>query len=478
MLSALSHSAMKQQLCVILFFLSGIAWGTEVPDVFSDHMIVQRESLIPVWGRADDGTKITVTFAGEAREAVAKNGVWRVEFPAMSANKVPQVLKIVGSDGFENVCSNVLVGDVWLAAGQSNMALTLENCKSGAAVIPSVDNPMIRLFTVSKALASKPGLLGTTWYEANPASASSQSAVGYFFVDTLQRELDIPVGLIHCAYGGTPTETWCSPDVLSASFPRWEAYEKALRNKPKKFKKVKTSSFLYEHMLKTVLPFSVKGFIWYQGEANTSRSEEQRKLFPAMVADWRQSWGNDELPFYFVQLARFEQADWHEFRNAQREIAAALPHSYLAVTIDLSREWFPDNHPIHPATKQPIGQRLAGAALANVYGQDIVYSGPMIEAMQVNGAQAVLSFEHLGGGLTTKDGKPPRGFYLSDDGENFVEASAVITGETVTLSASSISAPVAVRYGAEKDMGMAELDVNLANAEGLPASPFTLMSHQ
>ncbi len=471
-----SAIATIEQLCLILFLSSGMAWGTEVPDVFSENMVLQRDSVIPVWGRAKDGTTIHVSFAEEKREAMAKDGKWQVEFPPMEASREPKVIKVEASDGYRRTIKNVLIGDVWLAAGQSNMAMPLEKCMSGNGVIPNTKNNMIRLFTVSPQLEIKDGPIGTEWHEATPKSAARQSAVGYFFINELQREVDVPVGLILCAKGGTPTETWCSPTVLSEGYPRWERYSNALKRKPKKVKKSKTSSFLYERMLTTVLSYPIKGFIWYQGEANVLRAEEQKRLLPAMVADWRQSWGSDELPFYFVQLARFEQADWHEFRDAQRQISGKIPNSHLVVTIDLSREWFPDNHPIHPATKKPIGQRLALAALANVYGKPIVYSGPMIEAIRVEEGKAILSFKHVGGGLTTNDGKPLRGFYMSDDGEVFVEANAAITGDTVTLVNSNLHRPVAVRYGAEVDMGIDGLDVNFANVAGLPASPFTIFN--
>ena len=223
------------------------------------------------------------------------------------------------------------------------------------------------------------------------------------------------------------------------------------------------------------MPFAVKGFIWYQGEGNASRAKEQQKLFPAMVDDWRKSWGNEELPFYFVQLARYERANWHEFRDAQREIAEGLPNSYLAVTIDLSKDWDQDNHPIHPTTKKPIGHRLALAALANVYGKDIVYSGPMIKGMTVESGKAILSFEHIGGGLKTLDDKRLRGFYISSDGENFVEAVAEIKGNTVVVLDERVKNPVAVRYGAEDDLGKEGININLGNVERMPASPFTIV---
>ena len=464
---------MRLLMLIFAFIVFENAKAVEMPDVFSDHMILQREATIPVWGSAENGTKISVSFAGITKTTTAKDGVWRVQFAPMEANKIPQTMTVSATDGFEKEFKNILIGDVWFASGQSNMEMHLGGTKAGKKAIAASENPMVRLFKVPHILEEKDWPVGTTWYEANPQSTPSRSAVGYFFINELQQELDIPVGLLDCSYGGTVTETWCSPEVLSAGYPVWEAFEPMAIKDPN-WNKRNTSSYLYNRMIKSVMPFPVKGFIWYQGEANAERAEEQKKLFPAMVNDWRKSWGDETLPFYFVQVARYERANWHEFRNAQREIAETLPHSYLAVTIDLSKDWYQDNHPIHPATKKPIGHRLALAALANVYGKDIVYSGPMVKEMTVKSGKAILSFEHIGGGLKTLDDKRLRGFYISADGENFVEAVAEIKKNTVVVSDKRVKKPIAVRYAAEDDLGIEGIHVNLGNTDGLPASPFTI----
>ena len=464
---------MRLLMLIFAFIVFENAKAVEMPDVFSDHMILQREATIPVWGSAENGTKISVSFAGITKTTTAKDGVWRVQFAPMEANKIPQTMTVSATDGFEKEFKNILIGDVWFASGQSNMEMHLGGTKAGKKAIAASENPMVRLFKVPHILEEKDWPVGTTWYEANPQSTPSRSAVGYFFINELQQELDIPVGLLDCSYGGTVTETWCSPEVLSAGYPVWEAFEPMAIKDPN-WNKRNTSSYLYNSMIKSVMPFPVKGFIWYQGEANAERAEEQKKLFPAMVNDWRKSWGDETLPFYFVQVARYERANWHAFRNAQREIAETLPYSYLAVTIDLSKDWYQDNHPIHPATKKPIGHRLALAALANVYGKDIVYSGPMVKEMTVSSKKAILSFEHIGGGLITLDDKRLRGFYISADGEHFVEAVAEIKKNTVVVSDKRVKKPIAVRYAAEDDLGIEGIHVNLGNTDGLPASPFTI----
>ena len=300
------------------------------------------------------------------------------------------------------------------------------------------------------------------------------SAVAYFFAQEIQQTQGIPVGLINCSYGGTVTETWCSPKTLAAGYPVWEAYEAKAKQNPK-YARRNTSSRLYNRMLKTVMPFPVKGFLWYQGEGNAGRAEEQKKLFPEMVKDWRQSWGNPKLPFYLVQLARFEPATWHAFRLAQLDVWQNTPDSYLAVTIDLSKDWKKDNHPIHPSTKAPIGHRLALAARAKVYGEsELVYSGPIVRDIRIEKGKARLSFDHFGSGLAALDGKALRGFAVSGDGKQFVPGAAKIVGNVVLVSSPNITSPIAVRYGAELDMAKGKLDINLGNREKLPASPFTV----
>jgi len=445
-----------------------------VPDIFSDNMILQRNAPIGVWGKADDGTVVTVTFAGHNFESTTTDGKWRVVLPPMKANKVPQTMRIESTNNPAIQFANIVIGDVWLASGQSNMEMGLSQVKGGMAAVAASKNPMLRLFKVPKCLENTVAPVGTTWHASNPNSSHGQTAVGWFFASELQKETDIPIGLLNCSYGGTVTETWCSPEVLAQGWPIWDAYEKQAVKNPQWHRR-NTSSDLYNRMLKTVMGFPVKGFIWYQGEANAGRAEEQKKLFPAMVADWRNSWGNGELPFYIVQLARYEAANWHAFRCAQLDVWKNTPNSYMAVTIDLSKDWNADNHPIHPTTKAPIGHRLALAARANVYGEAaLVYSGPIIRSMQVKNGAAVLSFDHIGSGLVASDGQPLRGFYLSADGETFVAAVAQIKGDTVVVQSANVREPVAVRYGAEADIGQESLDVNLANKEMLPASPFTV----
>jgi sialate O-acetylesterase len=472
---------MKQWIAGWILFSATIgSHGAEatvvLPDVFSSGMVLQRDVPVPIWGQAPDGTTVAVTFKDLDFTSMASNGSWKIVMPAMDASAKASTITVSGSDGFRKELTDILIGDVWLASGQSNMEMQLRGAKTGDAAIAASANPLLRFFTVSKKLEVVDGPLGETWKASGPKTSPSMSAVGYFFAQEIQQTQGIPVGLINCSYGGTVTETWCSPTTLAAGYPVWEAYEeKAIQNP--KYARRNTSSRLYHRMLKSVMPYPVKGFIWYQGEGNAGRAEEQKKLFPAMVKDWRKSWGNPTLPFYIVQLARFEPATWHAFRLAQLDVWQHTPHSYMAVTIDLSKDWKKDNHPIHPSTKAPIGHRLALAARANVYGESkLVYSGPIVRGIRIEKNNAILSFDHLGSGLAALDGKALRGFAVSADGKSFSPAVAKIAGQAVIVSSAKVRNPIAVRYGAEMDMAKGKLDINLGNREELPASPFTVQA--
>ncbi len=449
--------------------------GFFIPEVFSDNMVLQRDTPVPVWGWAEDGTIVTVSFHHYDLQATAREGEWRVILPPMPASSESRAMTVVANHQSAIVnrqFTNVLVGDVWLASGQSNMEMQLGAVKGGQEAVAASANPLLRIFTVSKKLETQEPPVGAAWKVSGPDSSGSMSAVAWFFAKEIQQTQGIPVGIINCSYGGTVTETWCSPEVMSQSWPDWECWSQQMRSNTNALVRNVNASYLYNRMLKTIMPFAVRGFLWYQGEGNAGRAEEQKRLLPAMIQDWRKRWGGELLPFYFVQLARYEAADWHEFRCAQLDVWTNTPNTFMAVTIDLSKE--PGNHPIHPATKSPIGHRLALAARANLYGEtNLVYSGPVIRSMKAENDKAIISFDCIGSGLVAADGKPLRGFYISADGKAFVPGTAEIVDSSVIVTSSNVRTPVAVRYGAEVDMGKENLDVNLANQEGLPASPFT-----
>jgi len=450
-------------------------------DLFSDHMVLQRDVEIPIWGLGKDGDQIMVEFGSETFKTLVKEGKWRVCLPPRPASKIAATLIISASDGFRRKISDIVVGDVWFASGQSNMAMPMQYTENSAAALRTAENSLLRLFSVNRSLEYGVPPIGQSWSLSAAESAADFSAVAWYFGQEIQKKQNVPIGLIDCSYSATVTETWCSPQVLKGDYPEWQKFESVILKSPINVWRNR-GSVLYNRMVKTVMPYPVKGLLWYQGEGNNLRAEEQLKLFPAMVEDWRRGWGNPRLPMFFVQLTRYEDGDRHAFRDVQRRIAMDMPDTYLAVTIDLSREWDPQNqpkgacnHPVHPLTKAPIGHRLALAARAKVYGEtDLVWSGPMVRDLRVEEDRAILSFDQIGSGLTSLDAQPLRGFYLSADGTAFSPAEARIETHQVVVYASSIPKPVAVRYGAEADMGKENLDVNLGNCEGLPASPFTI----
>lgn len=496
--------------CLILVATPALAAVAPNP-LFTDGAVLQRDMPVPVWGTADDGEKVTVKFRGQEKSTTAKEGRWSVTLDKLEAGG-PFELSIAGPNNQVTV-KDVLVGEVWVASGQSNMQWSVRLSADPEKTIASAPNPYIRLFTVPRIARPTPQTtVDTKWEPCDSKTIPEFSAVAYFFGLDLQKKLNVPVGLINTSYGGTPAEAWTSNETLAASpilkglvasrdaaiaaYPAAKAeYEKQLAEwekakaaaegegkeppeKPKAPADPSTSSHsaagLYNAMIHPLLPYAIRGAIWYQGESNAGRAWEYRTLFPTMIADWRRLWGQGDFPFLFVQLAPFmkithEPGDsaWAELRDAQRFTAISLTNTAMAVITDAG-----DEADIHPKAKQPVGQRLALAALALAYGQPVEYSGPDAATLEVRGDQAILRFKHLGGGLVGRgtDGKAAgelTGFTLAGGDQKFVNATAKIEGDTVVVTAPEVSHPVAVRYGwANFPLG------NLWNQACLPASPF------
>lgn len=474
--------------------------GLRPAGVFSDHMVLQRGGPVGVWGRAAPGSSVRVEIAGRTAEGSCDaRGRWRVELPELPAGGPYQlVLKArppdPAADAEVVTLRDVLVGEVWLCSGQSNMEWPVRRAMNAEQEIAAADHPRIRLFKVRKVVSRTP-LEDTTggwrdrtwrWVRCSPESVPEFSAVGYFFGRELQAALDVPVGLIQAAWGGTPAEAWTSRETMEAhgefapilerwqqvdrAFARWrEAAAKAReagkkppappRRRPDHPHRV---SGLYNGMIAPLLGFSIRGVIWYQGESNASRARQYLDLFPAMIRDWRRSFGREELPFLFVQLANFrvrgQPESWAELREAQRR-ALELPATGMAVTIDIG-----DPGDIHPRNKQEVGRRLALLARARVHGEDVVCSGPSFESVERVGRTLRLAFDQE---LRTADGGPPRGFEIAGPDGRFVPARARLEGRTVVLEAEAVAAPAAARY-AWTDAP----SCNLVNTAGLPASPF------
>ena len=474
--------------------------------LFCDHAVLQQGLPVPIWGTADAGESVSVSLAGQRAFAKAgPDGRWSVKLLEMKAGG-PHTLVISGNNRVE--LKDVWIGEVWICSGQSNMERQL-GLRSGQQPLvnweqeaASADYPQIRHFAVART-PSDTVLTDTKgkWDVCSPETVANFTAVGYYFARDLYRHLKVPVGLIHTSWGGTPAEAWTSQEALEAGFPEiLEAHRKTLDNYPIVLAKYQVEeqsllhaweeavakaaaegkpappkpspprdpavgrqnwpSALYQGMLAPLMPCAMRGVIWYQGESNASRAAQYRTLFPAMIGDWRERWGQGEFPFLFVQIAPFRNMN-PEIRDAQLHTWKITPNTSMVVTTDVG-----DANDIHPTRKEPVGARLALAARALAYGETLDYSGPLFERMTVEESKAVLSFTHLGGGLVAKDG-PLHGFEISADGKIFVPATAVVTGESLTVSAEGVENPIAVRYG-----WSSVPEVNLFNRAGLPASPF------
>jgi sialate O-acetylesterase len=455
-----------------------------LPALVGDHMVLQRKAKVPVWGWAAPGERVTITFQNKTYTAVpGPDHKWQVLLPTAEAGG-PYIMTIKG----QNVLTiqDILLGDVWLAAGQSNMELPLrdKNAPSPNAYplplnadqeLAAANYPRIRQFTVKQAVAyqAQAENVGYDWKVCTPATASNFSAVGYFFARDLFTRYKVPIGLINCTWGGTPAEAWVSAAALK-KLPDFEAPVTGIEQRTgQPDATVKDPQYLpsvlYNGMVAPLLPYAVKGVIWYQGESNVSRADQYRTLFPALIRDWRSKWGA-ELPFLFVQLANWTkplpepaESDWAELREAQAQ-TLALPRTGMAVAVDLGEA---DN--IHPANKQEVGHRLALAARQIAYGdKQVVAAGPTYQRMAVQDNKVQLTFTNLGAGLQAKGSNGSlKGFAVAGADKQFHWAKAQVQGKTVVLTCDAVPTPVAVRYDWANNP-----DGNLYNKDGLPAVPF------
>jgi len=613
----------------------------EPASLFRDHAVLQQGMPIPVWGKADEGEKVTVTLDGKSVSTIARDGKWSVKLDPLTAGG-PYTLTIQGKN--EIKLNDILIGEVWVCSGQSNMERQLglrdgqQPIKNWEAEVASANFPQIRHFGTAQTIALEPqDSVGGEWLVCSPETAPQFTAVGFFFGRALHQARGVPIGLIHSSWGGTPAEAWTSRDGIgrlpemaedvarldktrkdpvaaAADFKReldrwfeandpgsivqspwsaakvdtqdwstmnlpafweaaglpdfngvvwfrrefdipgdWTGKELELHlgaiddmdstwingqfvgsdkrwNAPRVYKlpagKLKSGrnsiairvldtgggggiwggdtmrlvrtddptqsisldgewhykasltlhnappppvdpsissgapTVLYNGMIAPLLPYAIRGVIWYQGEANAGQSHFYRKLFPNMVEDWRRAWNEGDFPFLYVQIAPFNEMP-PEIREAQRISLAKIPNSAMAVTIDVG-----DANDIHPANKKPVGERLALAARALAYGEQLEYSGPLYQSFHVEGHRVVLRFSHLGGGLVAKDG-PLIGFTMAGSDKVFHPAKATIVGDTIEVTSDEVTSPTAVRYAwANVPEG------NLFNKAGLPASPF------
>jgi len=440
--------------------------------LFSDGMVLQQGVKCPVWGTSDDEEVVTVTFDAADQGISAKltaqpaNGAWRVELPALKAGG-PYTLTMKAKNTVS--VKDVLVGEVWVASGQSNMEWSINAGETPAQIKEGAEHKHIRLFTVPKRTSDKPEKdINAKWTPCTPQTVGGFSAVAYHFGVALHKAREVPVGLIHSSWGGTICEAWTPKEALVKNDELkvlWDRYENTA---PDKRKGANNAAVLYNGMIACLQPYAIKGAIWYQGESNAGRAYQYRTLFPEMIKSWRETWKNPDMPFLFVQLAPFmaivdqpQESAWAELREAQLMTMENLKNTGMAVITDIG-----DPKDIHPKPKRPVGERLALAARALGYGEKITYSGPIYSQKEVQGNKMYLSFKHVGKGLEAREGDL-KGFTIAGDDRKFHNAQAKIEGDKVVVWSDKVEKPAAVRYG------WANCPVvNLWNKDGLPASPF------
>jgi sialate O-acetylesterase len=418
----------------------------KLPSVIGSHMVLQRDKPLPIWGWADPGEDVTVQLGeNKASTKADAKGNWKVTLPSMKADGKEHTLTVTGNNNKIEL-KDILIGEVWIGSGQSNMQWSLAATHGAKEAIAAADHPQIRLFQVPLIKTSSPvrdvpfADTPITWKRCTPATVPDFSAVLYYFGQRLQKELQVPVGLINSSWGGSPIEQW----TLGHKQPEPE---------------------MHNGMIAPLQPFALRGIVWYQGESNVANGLKYRDKKEALIRGWRKTWG-EEMPFYFVQIAPFSGYRPDTLPPLWEGQAASLkiPRTGMVVTTDL----VDDIKDIHPRNKKDVGYRLALWALAKDYGKkDVVYTGPLYKSMKIEGNKVRLSFAHLGGGLRSADGKALSDFEIAGTDGKFVPAEATIDGDTVVVSAKGVDAPAQVRFGWHNTARP-----NLANKEGLPASPF------
>ena len=439
----------------LLILFGSVRADVRLPLIISDNMVMQCDMRVPVWGTAAPAEKVTVTIGGQTRTAVAdKDGRWTLKLDPEKAGG-PFEMKVGGSNNL--TVKNVLFGEVWHASGQSNMRFPLNKAASAAEDLPKANCPDFRYFQVDPWHANS-----GQWVVCTPKSAGNFSAVAFYFATALRERLNKPVGILDSSVSGAVVQTFLSPSALAGDPPLAETISHVKSDQ-------ETSSNFNACIGPKLIPYAIRGVIWYQGEGNRDYPVSYQKMFPGLIADWRKLWGQGDFPFLFVQLANYgeRRAQPYEGKDAALRDAQfkslAVPNTAMAVTIDCAP---PVKSDVHYTNKKPVGQRLALAARALAYGEKIEYSGPLFQSARFEGGKAIVTFTHIGSGLEMK-GDKLTGFTLSAGPGKWVRADASIEGDHVIVHSGAVSMPVAVRYAFERNP-----ECNLYNKEGLPASPF------
>jgi sialate O-acetylesterase len=478
---------------------------------FTSHMVLQRDIKVPVWGTAESGEAVTVEFAGQKVSTTAGvDGKWRVDLQPMAASAESRMFTVTGSKTAQPiVLDDVLVGEVWLASGQSNMTFPVSKSRGSYAgltneeqEIAAANYPLIRMFTArdTKIYEPQASVGSEGWLVCSTNTVPGFSAVGYLFARNLQKELNVPVGILTVASGASCAEAWMSREALAAdpqlkfmldSLDECENYFRAAPtnrpavaplhptpiNKPRAAggrgaggdpaRDQHFATVLFNGMLNPVIPYAIRGAIWYQGESicwGTRGLNLYGAVQRALIKDWRSRWGEGDFPFYLVQLPGQENISNNPRIREEQASVLTVPNTGMAVAIDTG-----EAKNVHPHNKEPVGDRLTRIALANTYGRKIEYYGPMYESMKTEGGAIRVTFTHLGGGLMANGGEL-KGFQIAGADQKFVDADAKIDGDTLVVSSAQVTAPVAVRYA--WDNYPEGLGCNLYNAAGLPAAPF------
>ena len=481
----------------------------KLPAIFSDHAVLQREMPVPVWGWAEPGEAVTVAIAGQKHKATADdNGKWRVTLSPLSVGE-PLKLVVEGNNRLER--NDILVGEVWLCSGQSNMEWPVAASANADLEIPTADHPRIRLVRVKgEGSQTTVGDFDGKWEICSPDKVKGFSAAGYFFGRELQSHIDVPIGLIDNSWGGSACEAWIRRDRLErkpmyeALLARWDKiatdhdaakaraeFDRNLAEWEKKAAAAREAgepepagkpwwsdplkgqlrpSNLYHARLGPILGYAIRGAIWYQGESNAGRAYQYREMFPLMIESWRDEWGQADFPFYWVQLADFlpekpepAESGWAELREAQTMTQDRLPNTGQAVIVDLG-----EAADIHPRNKLEVAKRLARWALARDYGREIVCQSPRYDSMESKDGTITVKFKDVGGGLRSVDAAEVQGFAIAGEDRKWAWAEAkIVAPDQVAVSSKDVAAPVAVRYA------WADNPVcNLYNQVGLPVTPF------